>query len=162
MDRNSILGLIIIAGILGFFVIYNQPSEEEVARQQKLKDSLEIVQKEADAKEAIAELQRNQTAALLPADTLRNDSTKAEAISKEFGQFSNAALGTTSFLTVETDLLKLKFSNKGGKLYSVELKEYKTYDSLPLLLFNGDSTEFGIGLNEIGKSTLKNDLSSKT
>ncbi len=37
----------------------------------------------------------------------------------------------------------LRLSTIGGRVYSVQLKNYKTWDGRPLILFNGDSTEFG-------------------
>ncbi len=43
----------------------------------------------------------------------------------------------------ETDKIDLKISLKGGRIYSATLKDYTTHDSLPLILFSGDSTVFG-------------------
>ena len=37
----------------------------------------------------------------------------------------------------------LKYRCKGGRVYSARLKDYKTFDALPLILFSGDSTVFG-------------------
>ncbi len=42
------------------------------------------------------------------------------------------------------NMLKLTFSTLGGRPYTVNLKKYQTYDSLPLYLFNGDSTIFAL------------------
>ena len=40
--------------------------------------------------------------------------------------------------------MKVTFSNKGGRIYSVELKNYKTFEQKPLMLFEGISSKFGM------------------
>ena len=61
----------------------------------------------------------------------------------QYGVFANAALGENEFITLENNKVELKISLKGGRVYSARLKDYRTYDSLPLILFSGDSTVFG-------------------
>jgi YidC/Oxa1 family membrane protein insertase len=61
----------------------------------------------------------------------------------QLGVFSNAVSGENDFITLENNKLELKVSLKGGKVYSARLKDYKTYDGKPLILFSGDSTIFG-------------------
>ena len=63
--------------------------------------------------------------------------------STALGVFSGSAKGDNEFYTIENDLIILTVSSKGGRAYSALLKEYKTHDSLPVVLFNGDSTVFG-------------------
>ena len=46
-------------------------------------------------------------------------------------------------LLLKTTRLNLKFHLKGGRVYSARLKDYKTFDAQPLILFSGDSTVFG-------------------
>ena len=60
-----------------------------------------------------------------------------------FGAFSVSAAGEERFITIENDLLELVIATKGGRPYSVRLKEYKTSNGDPLILFDGDSTVFG-------------------
>ena len=67
----------------------------------------------------------------------------ATADSTALGVFSGSARGDNEFYTIENDLIILTVSSKGGRAYSALLKEYRTHDSLPVVLFNGDSTVFG-------------------
>ena len=60
-----------------------------------------------------------------------------------FGAFSGSVKGENELFTIENDKIILTVASRGGRIYSVLLKEYKTYDSLPVILFNGDSTVFG-------------------
>ncbi len=61
----------------------------------------------------------------------------------QYGAFSEAATGDNDFITLENSKIELKISLRGGRVYSARLKEYTTYNSLPLYLFSGDSTVFG-------------------
>ena len=49
MDRNSILGIIIIAGLFIVWGIFNTPSAEEKALQQHRYDSIQRVAQQAEA-----------------------------------------------------------------------------------------------------------------
>lgn len=61
----------------------------------------------------------------------------------QYGVFASSVTGTDEFITLENDLVELKIALKGGKVYSARLKEYRTHDARPLILFSGDSTVFG-------------------
>ena len=51
MDRNTIIGLVLIGGILAGFTFFNQPSEEEIkAQKEKEKKELAEKQKKEDSK----------------------------------------------------------------------------------------------------------------
>jgi len=76
-------------------------------------------------------------------DSLEVKKTKNKAEKNQFGPFSSAAAGNNDFITLENNKLALKIALKGGRVYSARLKDYKTFDSRPLVLFNGDSTVFG-------------------
>jgi YidC/Oxa1 family membrane protein insertase len=69
-----------------------------------------------------------------------NDTISA---SKQYGVFSESASGENDFITIQNSKVDLKISLKGGRVYSAQLKDYRTFDSLPLILFSGDSTVFG-------------------
>ena len=56
MDRNSIIGIVLIAGIFVVWGIVNKPSEEEIARQKRYNDSIALVQQIELAK---AQTERN-------------------------------------------------------------------------------------------------------
>src|SRR5664279_5423995 len=61
----------------------------------------------------------------------------------QYGVFAQSATGENDFITLENNLVELKISPKGGRVYSARLKNYKTFDAKPLILFSGDSTVFG-------------------
>ena len=64
-------------------------------------------------------------------------------MSSQYGVFSKAVIGENQFIILENNKVEIKISLKGGKVYSARLKDYKTFDSKPLIFFSGDSTVFG-------------------
>ena len=54
-----------------------------------------------------------------------------------FGAFSPAATGTDTCYVLENEVLRVALSAQGGRIYSAELKNFRTHDSLPLFLFEG-------------------------
>jgi YidC/Oxa1 family membrane protein insertase len=145
MDRNSILGIVLIFAILVVFSLINQPSKEEIEAARHRRDSITLVeaekarQSEEKQQQALQDIPSEITAP----DSLAESNQLQEKID-QFGIFGTAAIGQQEFYTLENNLMKITFTNKGGRIYSVELKNYQTHDSLPLILFDGDETLFGL------------------
>ena len=49
MDKNTITGFVLIAALLIGFSWYNKPSDEEIAQQQRVQDSIANVEKKKAA-----------------------------------------------------------------------------------------------------------------
>jgi membrane protein insertase, YidC/Oxa1 family, N-terminal domain len=137
MDKNTILGFVLIILILVGFSVLNRPSKEQVAAQ-RAQDSIAAVQKTAQEQAAIAA----KNAAQVASDSLiaKNDTA---SINAAFGPLAPAGTGKEQLFSVENKVVKITFSNKGGRVYSVKLKNYQTHDSLPLILFDKDESNFG-------------------
>ena len=144
MDKNTIIGFILIAAIIFGFAALNKPSEAEIAKRKRYNDSIAMVQQQQAAMQQKIDSTKQY---LANADsTVLNDSAAIAQKSDAFGAFSPSAFGEQKFITVENKLIKLKFSNKGGRIYSAELKNYRTHDSLPLILFDKEESTFGFTL----------------
>lgn len=145
MDRNTVIGFILIAGIFIIFSVLNKPSEDEIERQRRYRDSIAEVQaRQAEREAAQARQLREEQDEKQETEPQVSDSAKRAAIVDQYGAFGNAAIGTEEMVTLENDLVKLEITNKGGRIYSAELKEYQTYSEEPLILFSGDSTIFSM------------------
>jgi YidC/Oxa1 family membrane protein insertase len=140
MDKNSIFGIIIIAAILIIWGVVQSPNKKELEARKARLDS-------------IARIQPVQT----PADTSTTTSPQVtgsaaaaalhdhtQQLQDSLGEYAGAVNGKNEFYTIENDLMKLVVSTKGGRPYSVQLKKYKTFLREPVILFNGDSTQFGL------------------
>ena len=145
MDRNTVIGVALIFTILIGFSYFNRPSEEEIAAAKKTQDSIELVRVEKEKADFLAkqaEEVKSTSISTVPVDTLvlQEDKIRRE----KFGVFSDASEGKEKFYSIENNLMKVTFSNKGGRIYSVELKNYKTFEQKPLMLFEGTSSKFGM------------------
>lgn len=160
MDRNSVVGLVLIGVILfGWFYI-SAPTEEELAEQQRIQDSISLAQEQIEQKAAQAELQQSQ-AKVNTEDSLVNtaeDSTQKAELAALHGDLAETLEGEEKYLEVQSDLLRLKFTNKGGYPVEAELLEYKTYDSTQLLLFDEDSSSFSLNFIYNGRQYNTSDL----
>lgn len=155
MDKNTITGLALIFVILVTFSYFNKPSERDIEIAQRQSDSIVLVetqnalQAEAKAKEAQVALQSNLSN---PASDTAGVKNAENELKNLYGVFAEAVKGTEHFITIENNLMKVKVSNKGGKIYSVELKNYKRFNGKPLILFEGDNNRFGLNFFSQNKS----------
>src|SRR5689334_17515200 len=159
MDRNSIIGLLLIGLVLIGFTFWNQPSAEEKAAIKRAYDSAQSVAAAQAVKQKSATQQPVAVAETLPTDsTLSSDSLKNVVLTNKFGAFAGAAEGTEKFFTLENKLIKVTFTNKGGRVYAVELKNYKTFNQKPLILFHSDTTLFGLNFFALNRDIATNNL----
>ncbi|MDR4988122.1 MAG: membrane protein insertase YidC [Bacteroidales bacterium] len=149
MTKENILGLVLIAAILIGYSIWMAPSEEERLEARRLQDSIREVQlRERARAEAILEEQARQVEddmAGMPetfTDPAVKDSLEQNRIRSRMGYFSRSAIGEEEYFVLENDVMKLKVTTKGGHPYSVELKDYKTFEQEPLKLFRGEDKQF--------------------
>jgi len=133
MDKNTFIGFLLIAVILIVFSWLNRPSPEMVEKQKRYNDSIARVQQIKEESEAV----KHQADSLLKSPLLKKDSLTNSILEDAYGDFSVAAVGEEKFITIENEFLKITFTNKGAQIYSVELKDYRRHDSLPLILFEG-------------------------
>jgi len=131
-DKNSLIGFVLMAIILIVFNTFFFP--EIIVEDENTKQTTEtIIQPETESSEI--------TSATVP---IINDSLVNEELKLTYGVFANTAIGEEKFEVIENDKLKITVSNKGGRITSVILKEYQTYDSLPLDLYDADSSRFNL------------------
>lgn len=143
MDKNSWIGLLMIVAILFGWSYFTKPSEEEIAKQNYTRDSLELVRHKLALQTSLQEQEYSREQTIESVEQKSDEVASQEAVNF-YGEFADFSMGEREFFTLENNLIRVTFSNLGGRIYSVELKDYKTHDSLPLILFDGDSTEFGI------------------
>ncbi|PVX52595.1 YidC/Oxa1 family membrane protein insertase [Balneicella halophila] len=131
MDRNSIIGFILIGILIVAYTFYNQPTEEELQQIKRKQDSIAQVEK------------------LVKEQEIKQEESSFQVVGEVASSTSTASVAE-SFTTLENNLLKLKLSNHGGKIASVELKKYKSYDDSPLILWEGKGNNFGLQIGQQG------------
>ncbi len=122
-DNNTVIGFVLI-GILfiGYFWFSNRQQQALFQERKRTEDSIS----------------RAKALAAPPIDTAvaKLDSLKRDSLNKltAAGIFQNAANGSEQLTVVDNGLVKITFSNKGAQPRSVELKNYKSYDSTNVVL----------------------------
>lgn len=130
MDRNTFTGLFLILVILVGSTFLMKPTEEELKREK-------IVQDSTAAAKSGKTLESKKTENLVP-------NAPADSLNKDTATFQEA------ISILENNLIKVSISNKGGRIASVEIKNEKTYDGKPVILFNDEDTGFGFDYNVKG------------
>jgi YidC/Oxa1 family membrane protein insertase len=172
MDKNTIIGIVLILGILFTFNFLNkETAEQQLAREQveaKYNDSIQELKNVEQLAENVEEVEVITVSDSASPNFGMIDSLAQSKLTKQFGIFASASQGAANYYTIENDLLKLTLSSKGGKVVKAELKKYQSYpnymiarDSLkdiaakdlpilePLQLFDEDSSTmfFDIAMN---------------
>lgn len=128
MDRNTIIGLLLIFGLLLVWQYVTQPSAEELAEQQRLQDSIALAQRQADSltRLELAQQKKSDVAAhsSVSQDSLTDSVRVRPRNTAAFGPFASAADGSKQTYTLENDLMEVTFTNKGGRIAEVVLKDY--------------------------------------
>ena len=125
MNRDTIIGFVLIALVLIGFSWYNSPSKEdlELAR---IQDSIAAVQQEnaKKAQEAAAKQKQEEK------DTAKVDSTAL---------FYGALNGTSQQVVLKNGKLELTLDTKGGVIKKAKIMDFKDLnDEKDLTLFDGD------------------------
>jgi YidC/Oxa1 family membrane protein insertase len=173
MDKNTITGLILIFVIFIGFSIFNNSQKNksfkqaiEVADSYYAKGDLNAARTEyvnalrinptdtqalARLSEINLKLGNVPEKPVIDSTSVQKQETQLPAgnapvtqtDNNQFGVFTASATGENDFITLENNKIELKISLKGGRVYSARMKDYKTFDARPLILFSGDSTVFG-------------------
>jgi len=146
MDRNTVIGLVLILAIFSVWQIMIAPSAEDLETQQRYQDSIATLNQAELAPAPVTE-----AAAFTPVELEGlTDSARTAKFGSEFGAFSSAAIGEEKEITVENDLMIVTFNTKGGSIKQVELKEYfkitqnedGSENKLPLYLMEDQKNRF--------------------
>lgn len=141
MDRNQVIGFVLIALLLIGYISYNQYEQKKFDVQKKT-DSVAAARLRPKI-DSVAK-----TAATMPAAV--NDSA-AEALKKLQPAAFN---GIAETVTLENKKLAVQFNTKGAYPTGASLKDYKTYGKSPLFLFNGNGNSLSAILPfDNGRST---------
>jgi YidC/Oxa1 family membrane protein insertase len=150
-DKNSLIGLVLIGAILLVFSYITSPTEEELKAKAEQEKQAKAKQEQVDEiNEAIATanttVSANETTVIDVKVLNHQDSIKQLETLIKYGGFASATTAEKKEFTLENEHIKVSLSNKGGRVSTVQLKEFQTYDSLPLFLFHEDSSRFNIEL----------------
>jgi YidC/Oxa1 family membrane protein insertase len=129
-DYNSFIGMILLAGILLWWMDSNK---EEVLLKETTTDIVAPVAKETNDSFTTTK------------PVFESESSKTALLKNKLGAFAYSAIqGEKGVRVIENELLKLTIDNKGGQIVEALIKNYKTYDSLPLYMIKDNNASFNI------------------
>jgi len=136
-DINSIIGFVLIFGILIFMFYQNKPTAEEIEAQKAKQEQVEAQEKESEA-QVIKEEE--------PVSINLQDSTAVANYKNNIGAFGFTA-PSDAVTTLENELVFLKVSNKGGQIVEAKMKNFVTHDSVPVYLVKDGNASFGLNFS---------------
>ncbi|NVK03971.1 MAG: membrane protein insertase YidC [Flavobacteriia bacterium] len=123
LDRNQIIGFLLITAVLFYFMFMSkdEPTESSNTNTEQVVD--EATEAETTTPTEIAAVDSSSV------------DTGAQAMVRE-----------AEFYTIENEVLKLQFTNKGAQIVKAQLKDYKSWDSTDLCLVDSSQTlDFSLG-----------------
>lgn len=135
MDKSQVTGLVLLA--LLFLVYFKFFSPEPPAPQ-----SIQESRREGSVQDSGI---RDMPAYVAPSDSLdavKRDSLTNSDQERRYGVFAPAARGEQKDIVVESKTMRVVFTNKGGDIKEVELKDFRAYGDKPLILMDEQSSDF--------------------
>lgn len=139
LDIKSIIGFVLIFGILVFMFYQNQPTPEELEAQKA-----EQAKIEAEAAKVENEAQKEPVQKAKVIDL--TDSIAVADYKNTVGAFGFTQTAE-DITTLENEVLLLKISNKGGQIVEAKMKDYVTFDSIPVYLVKDGNANFAINFS---------------
>lgn len=143
MNKNSVIGIILIIGIFVGWFIWMTPSKAEIERERQRQDSIYQANRARFIEDSIRFVEAQKQNEQLMTQ-VANEEISDDALRDRYGVFASVATGEERDFVIENDVLKMTMSSKGAYVKTVELKDYKTWDSLPLIGFDENTTQFNM------------------
>ena len=130
-DINSFIGMVLLGGILLYWVNTNKPDE--------------TIDPSTNTEQVVDATNNTTNKVIENTPVFENDSLKQVAFTNKLGAFAQSAInGADGTSVLENELVKLVINNKGGQIIEAEIKNYKTHDSLPLYMIKDNNSSFNI------------------
>ena len=115
-DRNTVIGFVLLALLFFGLFYFNSQQARLDAKNRAIQDSIDNAA--AKAKQKVNP----------PAPQRDTNQVAQRPVPVSTGEFQKATSGTEKIDTLENDLVKIGFTNKGGQIKWVELKKFKNQD----------------------------------
>jgi len=120
MDKNTIIGLVLIFVLLVVWQQFTAPTAEEIEQQQTRQDSIA----QAEARVDSLKKEEKDTSEAVELVETEDDSLMMLRRQAGYGPFSPASAGEEQTKVLENDLMKLTISTKGGRIVEALLKKH--------------------------------------
>jgi YidC/Oxa1 family membrane protein insertase len=152
LDINSIIGFVLISGLLIWMLYSNAPTQEELEAEKAKKELVEKAKEKEPAKNVTPSS---------PAEIVAIDSLKQNALQAQLGAFAYSAslpTATNEVTELNNGLLTLKIANKGGYIVSAIVNDFEQFEKgygKTIELIKDNSAKFNLTLNTKDNRTLE-------
>jgi len=160
-DLNSIIGFVLIGGILLYMMWQNAPTPEEIEAQEAKAKQEKLVEEQI-----VSEEKTNQEISLTDATTelavvTDGDSLGYTNLQNRLGSFAYSGTlpsATDATTVIENEVLRLTVSNKGGYIVEAELKQHTIYDGSQVFLIKDGNSVLNLQFTADNRSLNSKDL----
>ena len=146
MNKDTIIGFVLIALVLIGFSWYNQPSAEEIEAARK-QDSIAAAIRDNAAKQQKAE------------EAQRKAKAEAAAKGDSTALFFSALNGTSQAIVLKNDKVELTFDTKGGTITKAIIKDFEDRDNnKDVTLFNEKTQQMNFMLAGKSENIITKDM----
>lgn len=142
MNRDTLIGIVLIAAVIIGFGIINQPSQEEIAAMREADSLAQVEQRLADIK------------AQIEADSIMRAKADTAALDTN-SLFGTSMHGSEQTLKLQNSLVALDVNTHGGVISKAVLKDFKNQQKEPVVLFdeNNSSLNFAFAMKQENLNT---------
>jgi len=139
MDRNTVIGFVLIGILLVAMLFINNKSKQAYEN-----EPAQVAQRKADS---LALAQQKSVQEVKQTDSLKNNSQDQSSL--------QTAGITADTIVLENEVLKIVFNTKGAQPQQVTLKDFKKYDSTPVILQKGSFNNLSYKVQEAANKAIE-------
>jgi YidC/Oxa1 family membrane protein insertase len=157
-DVNSLIGFVLIGGILVWMLYMNKPTEEEILAEKEAAAAIAAEEKAVEKEKDTVSLSKatEELAAASPQDSISIERLKNRLGSFAYSATLASAKDTSTIL--ENDVLELTISNKGGFITQAKLKEHTIYTGEPVYLIKDGNNSLNLQFSAENRQLNSKDL----
>lgn len=138
MDKNSVIGFVLIAAIfLGFTVFENKRAAKYAEFKAPQQDSMTLAQMPFDSSSVVSLGESSDGVSV--ADNVTTPVYKDSCL-----QAASDVNSVPEMVVLENSKIRIQLTTKGAQPYSVKVKDYYNYDSTELYLFRPGQSEYSL------------------
>lgn len=137
MDKNSVIGFVLIAAIFLGFTVFENKRAAKYAEVKAQQDSIALAQMPFDSSSVVSLGESSER------ESVANDVT-APVYKDSCLQAASDVNNVPEMVVLENSKIRIQLTTKGAQPYSVKVKDYYNYDSTELYLFRPGQSEYSL------------------
>ncbi len=137
MDKNSVIGFVLIAAIFLGFTVFENKRAAKYAEVKAQQDSIALAQMPFDSSSVVSLGESSERASVA-------NNVTAPVYKDSCLQAASDVNSVPEMVVLENSKIRIQLTTKGAQPYSVKVKDYYNYDSTELYLFRPGQSEYSL------------------